>query len=280
MSVMDFLNTVSQDAKVREWKRISIDNIIPNEDNVYPISELDELVNSICTIGLEQNLVVKETSDPDKYILITGHRRLAAINRILESNIECKEKIINEIKNPMCCVISKDESGTQNTDNDKLIAHYRLHEANINTRKMSDSELLICIEDYVNTVKQLKEKHILINGKEIKGETRELVAKRFGLSSGKTQQALAVMKADDNIKGEVVSGEESINTAYDKIAKKDILSVYMKAVRTFEKKSSKIDADKVIDNMMESDFEELCNLADSINHYLTQIKIKYTERNN
>ena len=236
MSVMDFLNTVSQDAKVREWKRISIDNIIPNEDNIYPISELDELVNSICTIGLEQNLVVKETSDPDKYILITGHRRLAAINRI--------------------------------------------HETNINTRKMSDSELLICIEDYVNTVKQLKEKHILINGKEIKGETRELVAKRFGLSSGKTQQALAVMKADDNIKGEVVSGEESINTAYDKIAKKDILSVYMKAVRTFEKKSSKIDADKVIDNMMESDFEELCNLANSINHYLTQIKIKYTERNN
>ena len=280
MSVMDFLNTVSQDAKVREWKRISIDNIIPNEDNVYPISELDELVNSICTIGLEQNLVVKETSNPDKYILITGHRRLAAINRILESNIECKEKIINEIKNPMCCVISKDESGTQNTDSDKLIAHYRLHETNINTRKMSDSELLICIEDYVNTVKQLKEKHILINGKEIKGETRELVAKRFGLSSGKTQQALAVMKADDNIKGEVVSGEESINTAYDKIAKKDILSVYMKAVRTFEKKSSKIDADKVIDNMMESDFEELCNLANSINHYLTQIKIKYTERNN
>jgi ParB family chromosome partitioning protein len=280
MSVMDFLNTVSQDAKVREWKRISIDNIIPNEDNVYPISELDELVNSICTIGLEQNLVVKETSDPDKYILITGHRRLAAINRILESNIECKEKIINEIKNPMCCVISKDESGTQNTDSDKLIAHYRLHETNINTRKMSDSELLICIEDYVNTVKQLKERHILINGKEIKGETRELVAKRFGLSSGKTQQALAVMKADDNIKGEVVSGEESINTAYDKIAKKDILSVYMKAVRTFEKKSSKIDTDKVIDNMMESDFEELCNLANSINHYLTQIKIKYTERNN
>ena len=280
MSVMDFFNTVSQDAKVREWKRISIDNIIPNEDNIYPISELDELVNSICTIGLEQNLVVKETSDPDKYILITGHRRLAAINRILESNIECKEKIINEIKNPKCCVISKDESGTQNTDNDKLIAHYRLHETNINTRKMSDSELLICIEDYVNTVKQLKEKHIIINGKEIKGETRELVAKRFGLSSGKTQQALAVMKADDNIKGEVVSGEESINTAYDKIAKKDILSVYMKAVRTFEKKSSKIDADKVIDNMMESDFEELCNLANSINHYLTQIKIKYTERNN
>lgn len=265
---------------MREWKRISIDNIIPNEDNVYPISELDELVNSICTIGLEQNLVVKETSDPDKYILITGHRRLAAINRILESNIECKEKIINEIKNPMCCVISKDESGTQNTDNDKLIAHYRLHETNINTRKMSDSELLICIEDYVNTVKLLKQKHILINGKEIKGETRELVAKRFGLSSGKTQQALAVMKADDNIKGEVVSGEESINTAYDKIAKKDILSVYMKAVRTFEKKSSKIDTDKVIDNMMESDFEELCNLANSINHYLTQIKIKYTERNN
>ena len=44
MSVMDFLNTVSQDAKVREWKRISIDNIIPNEDNIYPISELDELV--------------------------------------------------------------------------------------------------------------------------------------------------------------------------------------------------------------------------------------------
>lgn len=212
---MDFFNDLSQDAKVREWKRISIENIVPRKDNIYPISEIDNLVESISSIGLEQNLVVKETTNPDEYILITGHRRLAAIKYILENNTDCKEKILNEIKNPMCCVVALNESGSQNTDNDKIIAHYRLHETNINVRRMTDAERMIACEDYLKTVNEIRSKKIQINGKEIKGTSRELVAERFGISKSQAQKLMSITNGDEETKLKIMNGETTVNAAYE-----------------------------------------------------------------
>lgn len=276
MSVMDFLNTVSQSAKVRTWERIDISNILPNNNNVYPITDLEELVNSIATIGLEQNLVVKEIPDSEKYTLITGHRRLAAIKYILDNDVSCKDNIKNEIKRPMCCVVSANESEDASQTSDELISHYRLHETNINTRRMSDSELLICIEDYLNTVKQLKEKGIKINGHELKGTTRELVSKRFGLSSGKTQQTLSVINGNDHSKQDVIDGSASINEAYTKNKEETYSEKSLKAIKKFEKQMSKLKLEEMVE-MSENEFEEFSKLIKSINHYLTQIQIEYTK---
>ena len=276
MSVMDFLNTVSQSAKVRTWERIDISNILPNSNNVYPITDLEELVNSIATIGLEQNLVVKEIPDSEKYILITGHRRLAAIKYILDNDVSCKDNIKNEIKRPMCCVVSANESEDASQTSDELIAHYRLHETNINTRRMSDSELLICIEDYLNTVKQLKEKGIKINGHELKGTTRGLVSKRFGLSSGKTQQTLSVINGNDQSKQDVIDGSASINEVYTKNKEETYSEKSLKAIKKFEKQISKLKLEEMVE-MSENEFEEFDKLVKSINHYLTQIQIEYTK---
>lgn len=283
MSVMDYLNTVSQDAKVREWKRISIDNIIPNEDNIYPINELDNLVDSISAIGLEQNLVVKETPTPDEYVLITGHRRFAAIKRILDNNIECKEKILNEIKNPMCCVIAKYESDAQNTSNDKLIAHYRLHETNINVRRMTDQERMIVCEDYLNTVNELRNKNILINGKKIKGTSRELVAERFGYSNSQAQKLISITKGDVETKKKIMLGETTINKAYenktleaDPQHKKNSYFRDVRKAKNLIQKGYEEENNAIIDNMTDEDFKELCKIGEEINHYITQIKIRYT----
>lgn len=275
MSVMDFLNTVSQSAKVRTWERIDISNILPNNNNVYPITDLEDLVASIATIGLEQNLVVKEIPDSEEYTLITGHRRLAAIKYILDNDVPCKDNIKNEIKRPMCCVVSANESEDASQTSDELIAHYRLHETNINTRRMTDSELLICIDDYINTVKQLKNKGIKINGQELKGTTRELVSKRFGLSSGKAQQTLSVLNGNKKSKQDVIDGTSSINEAYTNNREEEYYEKVIKSIRKFDSQMSKLKIDELV-AMSENDFEDLCKLSKSINHYLTQIQIEYT----
>ena len=70
MSVMDFLNTVSQDAKVREWKRISIDNIIPNKDNKEKINMKAE---SIIVVGkLTDDLINIAKTNNLKIIYVEG----------------------------------------------------------------------------------------------------------------------------------------------------------------------------------------------------------------
>ena len=62
---------------------ISYDLIIPNKNNVYPLTNLNGLANLINAFGLMQPLVVK----PDEgglYKIIGGHRRYYAIKMLIE----------------------------------------------------------------------------------------------------------------------------------------------------------------------------------------------------
>ncbi len=282
MSVMDFLNDVSKGAKVREWKRISFENIVPSEDNIYPICDLYNLIDSISTIGLEQNLVVKETDNLEEYVLISGHRRLAAIKHIIKNKIKCKENIINEIKNPMCCVVALNESGSQNTDNDKLIAHYRLHETNINVRRMSDAERMIACEDYLKTVDEIRSKHILINGKEIKGTSRELVAERFGISKSQAQKLMSITKGDKKTKLKIMNGETTVNAAYEnKSLEADPLHKKNSFMRNFRSAKNLIlgaEEQILLLNLSLDDFEEICIINSEISNKFFGIQKKFFEK--
>ena len=98
MSVMDFLNTVSQDAKVREWKRISIDNIIPNEDNVNIV--LNYTNGSTATISY---YAYGDNSMPKEYIEVFVINVSMQMNDFRELTIfkkgkSSKEKSANQDK--------------------------------------------------------------------------------------------------------------------------------------------------------------------------------------
>jgi len=54
-----------------------------NEKNFYDLSNLDSLAASIATVGLQQPLVVTDGDDPAKVLLISGHRRHAAIGLLI-----------------------------------------------------------------------------------------------------------------------------------------------------------------------------------------------------
>lgn len=55
-----------------------------NSKNSYPIEEVESLAKSILEYGLQQNLVVIYSAEEDKYILETGHRRVTALDMLID----------------------------------------------------------------------------------------------------------------------------------------------------------------------------------------------------
>lgn len=74
-------------------EEIALDCIRGNEDNFFDISDVDALADSIALIGLQQPLVVmRETLRVDgrmQYILLAGHRRLAALRQLGRQAAPC-----------------------------------------------------------------------------------------------------------------------------------------------------------------------------------------------
>ena len=84
---------------------IPIESIQPSAMNKYNISDIAELKASIELVGLQQNLVVRQTEDTTGYELISGHRRLQALTELYAeghtefSKIPCKiEKYTDDIQ--------------------------------------------------------------------------------------------------------------------------------------------------------------------------------------
>lgn len=167
--------------------------------------EVKDLAESIASLGLEQNLVVKETENPNVYIVVTGHKRLTAIRYIFDNNIEINVKVRKSIETPMCIVIPKEE--------DELITRFRMHETNVHQRKgFTISE----VEDYLKTIEEAKERKLEVNGKQIKGTSRAILKAQFNFSEATAKKYLKVIKeGTDELKKAVNDGDITINNAYD-----------------------------------------------------------------
>lgn len=179
------------------------------EFKTYDIDEDEviDLANSIATLGLEQNLVVKETDSPNRYIVVTGHKRTTAIRYIFDNNIPINEKVRKTIEEPNCVVIPKDE--------DELITRFRMHETNVHQRK---GFTIAEIEDYMKTIELAKERKLEVNGKQIKGTTRAILKARFNIGETTARRYIKVIKeGNEELKKAIDNGDISINNAYDVI---------------------------------------------------------------
>lgn len=215
MGVMDYLNKTGQEQVVVAEKRIPYTKIRKNGKNSYPIIEIEDLSQSLATVGLEQNLVVKETDEEEVYELVTGERRLTSIEDILSNpnKYPINDKIKNDLSSPRCIVISKDEN--------PLITHLRLHTTNVEVRgDLSDYDMVTVVEDYLNTIAEIKKQNLTVNGMEIKGKSRELLMKHFGMSDGTAKKYLAVIKADDDVKNDMKENDKSVNAVYEELQEK------------------------------------------------------------
>ena len=86
--LMKFLNEETQ-SHMRDLpvQRIEIDSIVANPRNFYGMREIDQLAGMISMSHFVEPLVVRKAGD-GKYMLVAGHRRLAAWKKLLTSGEE------------------------------------------------------------------------------------------------------------------------------------------------------------------------------------------------
>ena len=218
-----------------KYMAIPYTKLVLGDYKKYEIDEQEviDLAYSIASVGLEQNLVVKETEDPNQYMLVTGHKRISAIFYIFEQNMEISATIRKNIEEPMCIVISKDE--------DPLITRFRMHETNVHQRNgFTISE----IEDYINTVEEAKTKKLEVNGKQIKGTTRVILHQQFGFSETTAKKYIKIIKEGNaELKKAIDDGKISINNAYDVLMENAEPIIKSKNKESFEDAKSKENAE-------------------------------------
>lgn len=267
------LNEMSQETNVinemlnideQPLQPIPYQHIEFGEWSLYHIDkdEIQSLVESLLSVGLEQNLVVKESDTPNHYTVVSGHRRLTAIRYIFDNHLEVPPKVLLSLQKPNCIIIPKEEN--------EAITRFRMHETNMQARH---DFTLAEVEDYYKTIEALKENGIEINGQKIKGKSRELIKNFFKISEGTAQQYMAIIKSDDDkLKEKLQAGEMSVNQAYDSLMttkrKKDtddMLAVFKKDLKKsfnqFQKLIKELAKNEELQKMMISDNQTVLDFS-------------------
>lgn len=135
-------------------------------NNFYQLSHLDELADNIATCGLQQPLRVRPDPDGnDKYIIVSGHRRRAAVAILAKENPEKWREVP--------CIVERDSVSP-------ALQQLRLIYANANTRSMTSAEISQQAEQVEKLLYKLQEE-----GYEFPGRMRDHVAKAVQVSTSK-----------------------------------------------------------------------------------------------
>lgn len=145
---------------------IDIDRIDDDPRNFYQLSDLEELAANIELLGLQQPLRVRPNpEDPERVILVSGHRRRAAIRKLVEEGREALRQIP--------CIREPEASSA-------ALQELRLIYANSDTRKLTPAEVSRQAERVEELLYQLKEE-----GMEFPGRMRDHVAAACKISGPK-----------------------------------------------------------------------------------------------
>jgi ParB family chromosome partitioning protein len=149
-----------------ELRMIPLEDIVPNEDNFYSLSDLGPLADSIAMDGLQQPLVVMPGADA-KYLLISGHRRRAALETLVHDQEDPRE----DLRQVPCIV--KDYASP-------AMAQLQLILANSTARVLTSAETMRQAEQLESLFYRLKEE-----GYEFPGRMRDQVAAACQVSAAK-----------------------------------------------------------------------------------------------
>lgn len=142
---------------------IPVNQIIPNENNFYKVSDLDDLIESIKKYGFINTIIVREIGN-HKYRIVSGERRYQSVIALGMTEIPCT-----------IIPFSDDE------EEDELLVMM-----NKTQRIRSDREMRIEIEYMKNRANRLKEKG------ETVGRLRDYIESETGISSSTVQRVLTI----------------------------------------------------------------------------------------
>lgn len=164
---------VIENKKKFDIRYISHEDIVPNPENFYELTDIDGLAESINELGLIQNLEVKELEEEGskKYKLLTGHRRFEAIKKLIdqgawEGKIPCKVvKGIDEVEE-MIRLIKSNSDTRELTAKEKRLQVEKLTELN-QLRKDNGEKLNVKKEvaETMGTDRKTVERYNNINNK-------------------------------------------------------------------------------------------------------------------
>lgn len=171
-------------------------NIIPNPDNdeIYTIGNMDGLKDDIQQHGLRQPLeVILVEGEPDRYMLISGHRRWAACG-ILSA---CGDSRFDALP----CLIRESHG--------KLDDRIALITANATARDLTDGERLAQYEALKDALTKKKA------AGQLEGKVRDEVCRILGLSTGAAARLNVIASCENEfIKEQLKAGEIGLMEAY------------------------------------------------------------------
>ena len=156
---------------------IDYDLIDSNEKNFYELSDLQALANSIALDGLQQPLVASTSpADPSRVLLISGHRRHAAIGMLIHDE---------ESPRPDLRRVPFLRREYQDSD----LMELQLILANSTSRVLTSAETMRQVERVTALLYKLKS-----GGHEFPGKMRAQVAEACNISEGKIQRVNTIRK--------------------------------------------------------------------------------------
>ena len=167
-SLADALKSVSElDAGREQIQYIRRDLIDSDANNFYQLSDLDGLADNISLCGLQQPIRVRRNPDsPERYTIVSGHRRRAAIEMLAADDPEKWGEVP--------CIVEQDSVSP-------ALQQLRLIFANSGTRKLTSAEISEQTVQVEKLLYQLKEEE----GCEFPGRMRDYVAEVVGVSKSK-----------------------------------------------------------------------------------------------
>lgn len=143
-NLAEALRSVPESGTGREQiEYIDISLIDSDPNNFYELSGVDELASNIALCGLMDPIRVRTNpDDPARVIIVSGHRRRAAIEKLVQEGREDLKEIP--------CIRAKDVGSA-------LLQELQLIYANSDTRKMTDAEISKQTERVEMLLYQLKE---------------------------------------------------------------------------------------------------------------------------
>ena len=198
-NMMALMNTASQSEAAKppyELKTLPIDVIIPNPANHYSMAGIDELADSILIAGrVLQNIVVKAADADGRYMIISGHRRHLACQKLVADGHAEFANIAALVENEA------------NENMRELMLIY----TNSTARQLTEAEKMRQAQRATDILKQIK-----ADGK-LDAPIRETVARMLNTTSGQLARYAAIANnlTNPQLKEAFEQEKIGVSVAYD-----------------------------------------------------------------